>query len=245
MNYTASITDFFKSPKWMMNLLLAAVCGLIPVVGPMVVLGWLIGGFWGRTEEAYETFPDFNFDRFGKYLERGLWPSLVSLVAGVVCVPVFVILMFIAMFMIGGVASGHGHESSGGLVAIMMLFVGCLVVLLLMIVMFVLTPLMLRACLTQDFASAFNFAYLKRFISLTKSELLISILFMGGAGVVLMIVCLVPCLGYLCILAAIPPLYFAWTHLSKQIYKLYLSRGGEAVPLSPKLSDVPPAMPSA
>jgi hypothetical protein len=38
----------------------------------MVVLGWLITGFWARQDQNFETFPDFDFSHFGKYLERGL-----------------------------------------------------------------------------------------------------------------------------------------------------------------------------
>ena len=64
----------------MMNLLLGGVCGLIPIIGPMVVFGWLITGFWARQDENFETFPDFDFSHFGKYLERGLWPILVAFV---------------------------------------------------------------------------------------------------------------------------------------------------------------------
>ena len=71
MNYMASISDFFKSPKWLMNLLLGGVCCLIPIVGPLVLMGWLITGFWAREDQRPETFPDFDFNQFGKYLERG------------------------------------------------------------------------------------------------------------------------------------------------------------------------------
>ena len=76
MNYTASVGDYFKSPKWMMNTLLGGVCVFIPLIGPIVIKGWLITGFWGRDDERPETFPDFDFNNFGKYLERGLWPFL-------------------------------------------------------------------------------------------------------------------------------------------------------------------------
>ena len=78
MNYLASIADFFKYPKWTMNMLLGGVCCLIPAVGPMVYMGWLITGTWCRKDERYETSPDFDFNKFGKYLERGLWPMLVG-----------------------------------------------------------------------------------------------------------------------------------------------------------------------
>lgn len=55
-----------------MNTLLAGVCVLIPIVGQIVVKGWLLTGFWGRDDERPEAFPDFDFNNFGKYLERGL-----------------------------------------------------------------------------------------------------------------------------------------------------------------------------
>ena len=61
MNYTASVSDFFKSPKWTMNLLLGGVCALIPFIGQIVLKGWLITGFWGRDDDRYENFPDFDF----------------------------------------------------------------------------------------------------------------------------------------------------------------------------------------
>jgi len=92
MNCLTSITDFFESPKWMMNLLLAGVCFLIPIVGPMVVIGWLITGFWGRPDQSPRTFPDFDFNLFATYIERGLWPFLVGLVASLVLIPVVALL---------------------------------------------------------------------------------------------------------------------------------------------------------
>jgi hypothetical protein len=44
---------------------------------------------------------------------------------------------------------------------------------------------------------------------------------------------------------AAPISIFSWHHLQKQIYQLYISRGGEPIPLSPKLQDVPPLLPRA
>ena len=44
---------------------------------------------------------------------------------------------------------------------------------------------------------------------------------------------------------ALVVVYFCWLHLHKQLYHLYLSRGGEPVPLSPKLRDyAAPATPA-
>src|SRR6187455_3196366 len=86
MNYTASISDFFKSPKWGMNLLLGGVCILIPLVGPLALGGWHITGFWARKDQDPAKFPDFDFNQFGKYLERGLWPFLAGVIVALVLV---------------------------------------------------------------------------------------------------------------------------------------------------------------
>jgi hypothetical protein len=242
MNYMASITDFFKSPKWGMNLLLGAVHAIIPIVGPMALMGWMLAGFWGRDDERAETFPDLVFDKFGKNLERGLWPTLVSLVAAVVLVPVFTVLM-IMMAVVTGAASGeHG---SGALGAMIMLVFVALFVIVAAAVALVMLPMTLRAGLLQDFAPAFNMTFVKRFLTLTKTELALSVLFICGAGFVLFLVAMVPCIGVLLIYAAIPPLQYAWMHLTKQLYTLYIARGGEPLVISPKLRDDPPLPPPA
>ena len=88
MKYTASITDFFKSPKWGTNILLGAVAMLIPAVGPIVLSGWHVTVLWTRGgDESPEDHPPFDFQYFGKYLERGLWPFLVALVSSLVLIP--------------------------------------------------------------------------------------------------------------------------------------------------------------
>ena len=247
MNYTASITDFFKSPKWMMNLLLGGVCFLIPIVGPMVLLGWLITGFWARQDQNFETFPDFDFSHFGKYLERGVWPFLVTfvttMVVSIVMVPVTWVLIIPTM-LIGGLSSG-GHEANAGsclgVIAMLLMMLAWAVVILAL--MLVLVPLKIRASLTQDFAKAFDVGFVKRFLALTWKEIVLSSLFVMITGT--LFVCLgmvVFCVG---MYFAIVLVYFSWTHLHKQLYTLYLSRGGEPVQLSSKLNDAPLAMPGA
>jgi hypothetical protein len=243
MNYTASVSDFFKNPKWMMNLLLAGVCVFIPFVGQIVIKGWLITGFWGRDDEQFETFPEFDFSKFGKYLERGLWPFLVTLVTSLVLGMVFAVL-FVPLAMISSIvtAGSHGHENGcvGALMAVVMIF---FYVVMLVAIMFVLTPLMLRASITQDFGQSFNFPFVKRFVTLMWKEILLSSLFQIVVGTILV------CIGALALCVgmyfALVPVYFCWMHLQKQLYRVYLSRGGEPVPVSPKLRDfVAPAAPA-
>jgi hypothetical protein len=108
--------------------------------------------------------------------------------------------------------------------------------------MIVLTPLTIRASLTQEFGTSFNFAFIKRFIALTWKEIILASLFLLAASLVLCAIgAIILCIG---IYFATVPVYFCWVHLHKQLYRLYLSRGGEPVPLSPKLADYPPPAPA-
>ena len=228
MNYTASISDFFKSPKWGMNMLLG---------------GWHVTGFWAQKDRDPAKYPDFNFDHFIKYLERGLWPFLVSLVVSLVVMPFMMILAFATM---GGimttVANSPNQEPSGPVFAgiIITFFVGYF--LLIFVVTIVQMPLKLRAAITQDFAASFNWAFYKQFFALMWKDMLNAALFSFMAGLVLLLAGLVAC--YFGIFLTMPIAFFSWHHLEKQLYELYLARGGEAVPLSAKLQDSPPPLPS-
>lgn len=235
MNYIESITDFFKSPKWMMNLLFGGICILIPIIGPIVLMGWLITGFWSRQDENMETFPDFDFGNFSKYLERGLWPFLVMLAASFALGILFLILVGIPSILIGVIAGDNG---SGFLGLIFGMLILSIEVLLMLGIQLVITPLLIRASILQDFMPSFDLAFIKKFISLTWLETILSGLFitvaslvLGGIGFIAL------CVG---IYFAMALIYFGWAHLGKQLYKLYLSRGGEEIPLSPKLTDAAP-----
>lgn len=242
MNYTASVSDFFKSPKWMMNLLLAGVCVFIPFVGPIVIKGWLITGFWARQDERCETFPDFDFSNFGKYLERGLWPFLVTLVSSLVLGMVLAVLIVPVVMLCTLMIPSDNSAGSGCAGAILVLIMLVLYIGVMIAMMFVLTPLTLRASITQDFGQSFNFTFVKIFLSLVWKETILSSLFLMAASLVLAGVgMLALCIG---VYFAMVPIYFCWIHLHKQLYALYLSRGGAAIPLSPKLRDYPPPAPS-
>ena len=224
-----------------MNTLLAGVCVFIPFVGPIVIKGWLLTGFWGRQDERFETFPDFDFNNFGKYLERGLWPFLVMfasslIIAFVLCLFVVPVVMLLSLMIPQTNSAG---SSCAGLAIFGVLFVFYVVAIVTMLV--VLTPLTLRASLTQEFGAAFDFTFMKRFIALAWKEIVLASLFQLVASFLLSLGgLLLVCVG---VYFATVPIYFCWVHLHKQLYQVYLSRGGEPVPISPKLQDYPPPAP--
>ena len=241
MNYTAAVTDFFKSPKWVTNLLLAGVCVFIPFIGAIVIMGWIIGGLWGRDDDRPETFPDFDFGKFGKYLERGLWPFLVKLASGIVVGMVLAVILVPAALISGMIT--HGANDNGCVGAIMALFMFCVYLVVIVALLFLIMPLTLRATLTQDFAQSFNFQWVKKFATMMWKEILFAALFQVAASLLLVGVgALAICIGMYFALVIV---YFCWLHLNKQLYQLYLSRGGEPIPVSPKLRDDAAPLPAS
>lgn len=245
MKYLASVTDFFRSPKWVPNLLLGGLCMLIPVVGPMVVAGWHSVAHFARREAVdYDGYPAFNFDKFGKHLEHGVWPFLVHMVASVVLIPVMWVLMVVpialGMVAIIPMAESGAKEppvwAMGGLgVLTLAAYVGAFVVFMLLT-----KPLAIRAVLTQDFAAAFNFKFMKEFTARTWRQQITCGLFTIFASVVLGVIgMLFLCVGIYPAIALV--MAMAW-HLDRQLYDLYLERGGEPVPVSPKISGLPPPL---
>ena len=225
MNYKTAFSDFFLSPKWTNNLLFAALLMLIPglnIAGAMIIAGWLIEGFWCRTDESPVTFPELNLNRAERYVTLGLWPVLLAIILFFAIALVYVPVAIIASF----------------------LYLAWLVALPFELAFFVIIrPLMLRASLTQDFAKAFDIKFLTHFIKVMLPELVISSLILtliffvvGLIGIKAFV------LGYLLKVVVMGVVLFAIYHLDKQLYKMYLTRGGEAIPLSPKLTPLAPAV---
>jgi hypothetical protein len=246
MKYHGSISDFFKMPKWLVSVLLGSVATMIPVVGPIVVSGWQVGGFWARGKDMdAEGFPGFDFQYFMKYLERGLWPFLVHMVASLALMPVLLVLMLVPLFSTGafGAHAGQAGFELLGAVSVGLMISAMIVgyVLAMLAFSLITVPLMLRATITQNFTQAFNVSFVKDFLSRVWKETLLVFIYMFGVGLVMMIIAIITC--YIGLFPCMVVVMYAWAHLQRQLYQLYLERGGEDIPLSAKLMDTPPALP--
>ena len=94
---------------------------------------------------------------------------------------------------------------------------------------------MLRAGLSQQIRKAFDVAWLADFTRrMWKQELLVS-LFQAVLGMVVIVVGLM--LFFVGIYPAIIVLSLVNSHLSYQLYKSYIEKGGELIPLKEQLVD--------
>jgi len=223
---------------------------LIPVVGPLALMGWHAGALYGRKDkDDFIGYPEFNFNNLGTYIERGVWPFLVQMVISMILVPVMWVVMAVPMFsMVALLAATQGEGGQAaetppliligmGLVMAVAIFGGIGITVL------VSKPMMLRATIEQGFGPAFNAGFIWRFLVLTWKEQLVALLFLMVVSILLAFVgMLVLCVGIYFVAALIT---FMSYHLDRQLYELYLARGGEPVPVSPKLLDAPPPVPMA
>lgn len=236
IQYWEAYRFLFTSPNGWTNLLLCGVCMLIPIVGPMVVTGFVVSAFLPRLNDsrgAGVACPEFDFNRFTDYLTRGIWPLLVSLVAGLLlAIPV----MLCGLLFVAGIVVAQQDVAVGIvlLVAGMVLFLGSILFMNMLLV-----PLQLRAALLGEFAPAFDFRWSKDFVARTWRELMLAALFGVATAFPIGVI------GYACcivgVYAAMALIVVAQWHLHFQVYRLYIARGGAA--LASKWT--PPPLPSS
>jgi len=227
MRYWRSITSFFDHPKWGMSLLCMTVCVLIPIVGPLVIIGYLAGVIARQTSGDQGPDEAFDFGRFGDYLSQGWQAFLVSLLLGLILAPLSMAAMLPT---IAGVVLMEQSPAAG--VALVLLGVA-LYVLALAATMLLSMPLILRAALTQSFSEGLRIGWAWRFGQRVGFQLGGAILFMVFVGTLLMIA------GYACCFVGVYPamvlLMYAQWHLLGQLHRLHLQRGGEPIPIAPQL----------
>ncbi len=227
MNYMRAFTFVFDHPKWTTSMLLASIAILIPLIGPLII----IGHFVVMEEKFHRTkrddiYPIFDFSFFSDYLSRGLSIFLLSLLVGVV--NFVVVIFFEVVFFVTVAIIGKGE---------VLIFVGIITVAMIFSALITLgfytTALTTRAGLVENFGDVFNFKWSKDFISKMWKEILIStIVTIFVAPMILVLGMLLFCVG---IYPAIVLVSYAQHHMQWQLYEVYLSRGGMRIPLRPRL----------
>ncbi|MBI1901977.1 MAG: DUF4013 domain-containing protein [Planctomycetia bacterium] len=225
IRHLAAYTSFMDSPRWGMNLLCGCVCMLVPIIGPMVLYGWLGEVLKSRLERPGEPTPDFDTNKLMDYLQRGLWPFLVGLLVGTIG-GVVVVFPFVCLFygpIIAAVATNQAWPLAFLPLAFVVLFVGIVVIYLYML------PMVLRASLQQDFAAALRWSYVRDFVGRVRKELILAVVFLYATAFVLEIA------GLLVFIIGLYPvavlITYAFYHLMYQLYLVYLERGGEPIPI--------------
>lgn len=229
MNYSQAFWFFVQHPKGTTNILLATICNFIPVIGPIVFMGYAAEVITALDRDPErKNYPEFTFDRFSEYLRRGIYPFVIALVLGML------IALPAVLFMWGGMFAAAMLKEPLLLIAVVPTFMVLIWVLQFGLVL----PAKFHAEMTGriDFGGAFRFV--KQFWGLV-----------GGTGVAAFVVTLLislplTFLGFLACFVGIYPmatiLQMAFQHVQVQLYHLYLDRGGEPLVYSAPMPPAPP-----
>jgi hypothetical protein len=230
MRYMDAFKIFSKHPKWGMQLLLHSVCLLIPFLGIIVLFGHYIDVMTFQRERGEDTWPEFDFNRFGEYLGTGIWPFVTSLLVALIALPFGAIAL--APLITIPAMNLHGPELAVVVAAAVVLYLALILAMLLIQV-----PMLLASSLHQSVGAAFSWHFIRGFVGRVVGPILLMHLFLVALSIPLTIA------GYLtCGLGLYPAmaiLLFTQWQLYRQVYELYLERGGTPIAISDKLSQRP------
>ena len=229
--YFAALNYVFEHPDWAMSLLMGSVCMLIPILNSLIILGYRYEIVELKVRFPDQLYPKFDFNRFSQYLTRGLWPFLIDFIVQFIINIPLQISIWIVILSVGAVMESDSQA------LVVAACVGIPILILMMILFLIalnllLIPITLRAGLSQDFGMAFNFPWIKDFLRKVGLQALLFNLFLIPVGFVLGIG------GYMaCCFGVLPVAFFLMgpvlAHYHGQLYRMYLAKGGEPIPLKP------------
>lgn len=213
-----SLSFVFENPNWLANVLYTGLCllsaSVIPVLGQLVVIGYQFEIITALHTRSTSTYPNFETDRLGYYLTRGMWPFLSRLV---------VFLAFVLILLaVSPLAFWVAFQLGGGIGAALALATAPLWMLALAVCT---TPCWLRAGFTQNLG--LDLAFARDFFAKTWLVLVLSSLFSLAVNLVLLFVGFsIFCVGGYFTMAFASLMQ---AHLTWQAYEIYLARGGEPI----------------
>jgi len=233
LDYGRSFKFVFDSTNWIANILFVLLCnllgGFIPILPGLVLIGYQCELLEGMLVRPHQPYPDFKVDRMMDYLVRGVWPFVIGLLASIVMVPIILLAIGVpvAATIVLTNAAGRGGEEI--VVWTMVPLIVAVAILAAVLCNIALVPFLLRAALTQDINSALDFQFAQDFVRRMWKETLYAGIFLAFLAIVTQFVGLLMfCIG---VLFTIPIVQFAQIHLGMQLYRLYIARGGEKIPL--------------
>jgi hypothetical protein len=226
LNIGAAIQFPFRGQHWLPNLAMLMVCLLIPVIGPMVAMGYGVLVQRMLVADALAEPPRFDFGMFTEHLKRGLPPFVV----GLIFLPVSLVVIFGGW---GAMIVGLLLLQKSVALGITVILVGILLCMVLIVVAGVaILPLMMKAALEGTIGGAFDWGFAKDFYRRVGLLTLgTQLLFFLLAFLMMPLGC-VPLIGPAVMQTMI--LMMIW-NVHAQLYQEYVARGGRTlvIPVEP------------
>src|SRR5690606_29145273 len=104
------------------NWLYATLVQLIPVVGPITMLGWQAEITQRLARRHPKPIPKFDFGDFTHYLTRGLIPFLAQLITVLPIIFIWYIFLFVASILVGIIGGAIGSPEISMILLLMVSF---------------------------------------------------------------------------------------------------------------------------
>jgi hypothetical protein len=226
MNPRRALAYVFERPGWPSSMLYLAVALLVPLVGPVAVMGYQAVIAEHLVRNGDRNWPLFDFGRLADYLQRGLRVFLVSIVLSVVVTPVAMVVLF------------AGHATAFLLMnpesTVSMVLVGCVVIVEALVFLALIygsialaTPLWLRAAFEPDLGAVFDVAFVRDFLARIWKPLLVSHVWVMLLSTGLVLAGMLACFVGMFPAIALTMLVQAYTY--GHLYLVYLERGGRPI----------------
>ena len=113
MDFAKAFSFIFDDPNWVQKIIIGGLVSLIPVIGQLIVLGYMIAV--GRNVIRGDEQPLPEWADFGQFLVDGLYAFIISLVYAL---PIFIVLCVVLLpaLAVGGAFAEDGDPGTiGGL----------------------------------------------------------------------------------------------------------------------------------
>jgi hypothetical protein len=224
MNISEALNFAFGHPNWMVNCILIGVVNLIPILGPIVTLGYLYDDYTAHLQHGTPSPSEFKIEKFMDYLQRGIGAFLavllVSLATG------FLAILCVAPFLISGLLV---MKESNELGVTLFIMGECFGILVNIILGMLTAPIVLRVGISNKFEEISNIKWAIAMTRMVWPQMILGAIaaalvgFVAGpVGVLMCCVGIIPVIGFIS--------YFHF-HLQRQWYEIYVTKGGEPIPL--------------
>lgn len=227
MKYLVGFQKAFQTPRWPITILCLAVGVFIPILGPMVIWGYIANRCVRELVGDDPAALDFDFNQLSDYLLRGALLFVGMLATWLITIPLYMIAyapFVVVLIAFEGQVEDTVLFSLFGWMYLIYLFA-------FLLQMMVVTPLAIRGGLSADIGIMFEFRPLLSFLRAMWLELIVGHVLLMLISIVASIVGI--CLLFVGVLFAAAIATIAYGYLMLQLYISWLDRGGEEWPIKP------------
>jgi hypothetical protein len=218
MEFGRAFTYAFQDPDWLKKVGIAAVVFLIPIIGPIVLLGWGLE----ITRRVINDDPDPlpGWDNFSAFISTGFQAFVVTLAYSLPLILLAICNQFVQVATFGVVAASNSSDTTSlsMIITVVSLCMVCLISIF-GIAAGVITPVAMgRLAVSGEVGAAFRFREIFGLLRAAPGPYLLEILVVGLAYTILAPIGMLVCgIGLLAVMAYMTTLS---AHLTGQAYKV-------------------------